>query len=239
MSVVINGTTGIELPTTSAQFDNDVSAASTAFVQRALGNFSDNIFISTPTQLLASHVGSYIASSANLTLPDGTTCIPGNIITITGSGSNIVVSPFGTDLLQTNAGTIVSNITIPSLTSIRFRCTGANGWYVLADDASLEYSPLFSLLENTNGYQKLPSGLIIQWGAGSTTSGTGSITFPIAFPNACLHFSAQYGGASGISNVPICANSIPSTTGCNIYMTDHAGTGLGTVGGYKWVALGY
>lgn len=37
----------------------------------------------------------------------------------------------------------------------------------------------------TEGYQKLPSGLILQWGV--TTSGTsGTETFPIAFPNACF-----------------------------------------------------
>lgn len=37
----------------------------------------------------------------------------------------------------------------------------------------------------TEGCQKLPSGLILQWGV--TTSGTSGIeTFPIAFPNACF-----------------------------------------------------
>ncbi len=39
-----------------------------------------------------------------------------------------------------------------------------------------------------NGYQKLPSGLIIQWGvAQSTTQGElGTNTFPVSFPNSCL-----------------------------------------------------
>lgn len=37
----------------------------------------------------------------------------------------------------------------------------------------------------TNGYQKLPSGLIIQWGSGLLTSG-GTVSFPTAFPNACV-----------------------------------------------------
>ncbi len=40
-----------------------------------------------------------------------------------------------------------------------------------------------------NGYQKLPGGLIIQWATGTnqTTETTQTITFPIAFPTACLH----------------------------------------------------
>ena len=40
----------------------------------------------------------------------------------------------------------------------------------------------------TNGYQKLPSGLIIQWVEGTSviTEGTQTITFPIAFTTAVL-----------------------------------------------------
>jgi hypothetical protein len=41
---------------------------------------------------------------------------------------------------------------------------------------------------SANGYQKLPSGLIIQWGKGAamTTEASETVTFPIAFPNTCL-----------------------------------------------------
>ncbi|MDE9583646.1 gp53-like domain-containing protein [Citrobacter braakii] len=40
-----------------------------------------------------------------------------------------------------------------------------------------------------SGYQKLPSGLIIQWGVSSTSSSTGqaTATFPIAFPNGLIN----------------------------------------------------
>lgn len=34
-----------------------------------------------------------------------------------------------------------------------------------------------------NGYQKLPGGLIVQWGQVAATAATGTTTFPIAFPN--------------------------------------------------------
>lgn len=45
----------------------------------------------------------------------------------------------------------------------------------------------FGNSKGTSGYQKLPNGLIIQWGVGALTK-TANITnnFPIAFPNACL-----------------------------------------------------
>ena len=42
----------------------------------------------------------------------------------------------------------------------------------------------------TNGYQKLSNGLIIQWGR-SSASGGRTISFPIAFPNACLNVVAS------------------------------------------------
>ena len=37
---------------------------------------------------------------------------------------------------------------------------------------------------SASGYQKMPGGLIIQWGVGSV--GVSSVTFPITFPNAVL-----------------------------------------------------
>lgn len=49
----------------------------------------------------------------------------------------------------------------------------------------------FSALKTTNGYQKLPSGIIIQWGALSFPGATGgTVTFPLAFPVACLNVLA-------------------------------------------------
>lgn len=38
---------------------------------------------------------------------------------------------------------------------------------------------------SANGYVKLPSGLIIQWGALTITGGDIAVTFPTAFPTAC------------------------------------------------------
>lgn len=36
-----------------------------------------------------------------------------------------------------------------------------------------------------NGWQRLPSGLILQWGATTVTAGNLTVAFPTAFPNAC------------------------------------------------------
>lgn len=39
--------------------------------------------------------------------------------------------------------------------------------------------------KSTTGYQKLPGGVIIQWGQVTTNNGVGVWTFPIAFPTIC------------------------------------------------------
>lgn len=45
---------------------------------------------------------------------------------------------------------------------------------------------------NPNGYQKMPGGLIMQWGQSSafTTEVSQEVLFPIVFPNACLQVIA-------------------------------------------------
>jgi len=75
---------------------------------------------------------------------------------------------------------------------------------------AINFGQLAGLL-SSNGYQKFPNGLIIQWGsatataAGSATVCTG--TLPLAFPNVKLHvFGTIADKSSGVT-----------TTGMNIY----------------------
>lgn len=48
---------------------------------------------------------------------------------------------------------------------------------------------------STNGYQKLPGGVILQWGV----STSGSATFPVTFPNAVLQVIGQVDSSFGTS----------------------------------------
>jgi len=64
------------------------------------------------------------------------------------------------------------------------------------------FSNEFLASKAANGYQKLPSGLIIQWGEVRATAPTApisqnaDITFPIAFPNAAFQISVSCGVAT-------------------------------------------
>lgn len=65
----------------------------------------------------------------------------------------------------------------------------------------------------TNGYTYLPNGMILQWGT-DTTAGAGStvITFPIAFPNACLNATACIRStAAGTSNFSLVYPTLSTT----------------------------
>jgi microcystin-dependent protein len=71
----------------------------------------------------------------------------------------------------------------------------------------------------TNGYKKFADGLIIQWGGPAT----GAITFPLAFPTACLNVTV--GGTSG------------NQTNERVVSVSTTGFTLGGVG--YWMAIGY
>ncbi|HZJ92202.1 MAG TPA: hypothetical protein VFD09_03905, partial [Thiopseudomonas sp.] len=45
-----------------------------------------------------------------------------------------------------------------------------------------------------NGYQKLPSGLIIQWGGGAASNAGAALSWPIAFPNGIFSAVAMHNG---------------------------------------------
>lgn len=88
----------------------------------------------------------------------------------------------------------------------------------------------------SSGYQKLPSGIIIQWGYG-TTAGSGGValTFPVAFPTACLSVTATpvNGGLTAVS-VVVAAYSRFSTT---VYAATPATAGVAIGVGY--IAIGW
>lgn len=91
---------------------------------------------------------------------------------------------------------------------------------------------------NTNGYMILPNGIIFEWGStnASTTVDT-SITFPVAFPNACLNIQATYNKTAGVGDATITRVSNISKTG--FLMTRDAFTTVYSTVNKAWFAIGY
>jgi len=94
----------------------------------------------------------------------------------------------------------------------------------------------FTSSKATNGYQKLPGGLIIQWGS-STVS---NVVFPVSFPTAVLNASATkgvVGGSSGANTAEMVLGSV-TLSGCTV-SAYQAGGGFRTYQGVLWMAIGY
>jgi len=103
--------------------------------------------------------------------------------------------------------------------------------------------------KSTNGYQKLPSGLIIQWGkvqiknsssdADSTVSA--NVTFPISFPNTLLNVfvSSQENGHMEASEHVLTVVSA-SSSAAKLLAERLTGTNDDNENFYlNWLAIGY
>ncbi len=115
--------------------------------------------------------------------------------------------------------------------------TGGNSEALTAEmgkELSARFVDDFLSLKSENGYQKLPGGLIIQWGL-STGVSSRTATFPIAFPNECLNI----GGSTYLSlgNFQTC--SFRNATNQNFGIQTGDVNNVAQPNPVKWFAIGY
>lgn len=106
----------------------------------------------------------------------------------------------------------------------------------LGDLSTRSLSVDFNASFAANGYQKLPGGLIIQWGTTAliSTDALLSVTFPIAFPNAALSITG-----SGVSSQ---ISGGATQTGFNFPTLSTTGFIVAndtTQNNIRWIAIGY
>ena len=96
----------------------------------------------------------------------------------------------------------------------------------------------FSVNKVTNGYQMLPSGIIIQWGVTGSISGDNSatVTFPISFPNAVFSVTAT---ANASDSYDIFAKARDLTQDNFVARMEFTGSGSNGSGTIQWIAIGY
>lgn len=89
-----------------------------------------------------------------------------------------------------------------------------------------------------NGYQKLPSGLIIQWGNNSVPgqSVDAVITLPLAFPNSFLAVVATLGSSLGGTSNVVGIGAAPNGTKTSFDVTVPSNSTTGA--GFSWLAIG-
>lgn len=172
--------------TTPPQFDNDTSIANTEFVQRALGNFSGYLATNTGSVLSPNTAPGKIvnmtagAAAFTLTLPLTSSLPDGAAIFIQNtSGRDNAVARQGSDFISVD-GSNETSVFIRTGEGASFVKAGA--FWLMSGTAALFKSGSFGASLASNGYQKLPGGLIIQWGAVNAAVSPGTlVTFPISF----------------------------------------------------------
>lgn len=185
--------TGTPNAPTPAQFDSSQKLANTEFIKRQGLQFANYYAVSAATVLTAADAGKAItvngSSTFSITLPSASGLPSGAMISLGSTASvGISVQRYGTDLIYpAQSGGITSFVILPG-DNVILTSNGAGAWAVVSGSAMLPYSGLFGSNLASSGYQKLPSGLIIQWGTTTSSSASAGVStaFPIAFPNSCL-----------------------------------------------------
>lgn len=144
--------TGTSSVPTAAQYDNDNSIASTAFVQRALGNFSAITIIQSTTTLGQSAYGQAIqldaSSPVTVTLPAAST-IPGGAIWFFAQGSAVhtIATPSGAWIFAPQAGmtgTSYTSLTVQPGQTIYMVNRGGAEWDVMGGTWLVANTPVLS-----------------------------------------------------------------------------------------------
>jgi hypothetical protein len=224
---------------TAPQFDAGRTAATSEFVQRALGNYANARGISTSTQLTVADVGYAIGLGGNatftVTLPDAATVPNGATISLHCRNSAPVTVASKTGSQISPQGAYLSSIVMNTGESANF--IRESGTWTVYGTASLKYASSFSGMVGNPGYQKYPSGNIDQWGYGTTdANGEVYVTFPISFPTAFVSVVATHVGGDGAMVIMISGSA--SQQGCRLKVRDaHASVSAGW--GVTYFAKGY
>lgn len=214
--------TGNPTVPTQVQFNDSTRIASTAFVQRALGNYAGGTAATGSGTLTAVDVGKcYVftgASAATITLPAIASVAFGGAVTIHNTGTAaLTVDGNGSEQIDRGAGSAASITIKPGNSATLVRVQFSTVWHLAGPSAAWDASADLS----ESGYQRLPSGLILQWTTCSVPAfGSYIWTYPMVFPSACLNVSAtpREGGNA------LFTQGTPSTTTCQIDDSGGGGT---------------
>lgn len=83
-----------------------------------------------------------------------------------------------------------------------------------------------------NGYQKLPGGVIIQWGLATVAAGNNTVTLPLAFPTSMFTAVATQSSPFGVG---LTVNNIITVSNFTVSNFNIASN---VPGGVYWIAIG-
>jgi len=228
LQAAITGALGVTPP----QFDNDTSLATTAFVQRAIGNARGYTSLAETTNMDESHAGKVIHfgdDEITLNLPPTASVANGTVVTLwNGNSNNSFIGKQGSDTI------VIANSTYSSIPSglnetYSFIKVGAQ-WILIGGSGLNKYVRSFQSVMTTSGYQRLPSGVIIQTGRGTFNKAV-SASLPIVFPTAFVGFAAVHVGGDNTANPSLNGYTTSTITLNWAYAAETVDA--------VWIAIGY
>lgn len=220
--VITGGSLAALAAPTPPRFANDRRAANTEFVQRALGNYSSSIPGVAGSTLTAADVGRVVICNQApgvVTLPLANSVPSGAQVTLFITGPGWTVARQGGDMINTGLLALTSRA-LGQGDHLTLVSDGGTVWNIVGGAGQLAGSTAFGASLAASGWQRLPSGLIMQWGA-AANAGSGArqidVTLPVAFPTAHLRSLAVDTGAGCF---PIGATPL-STTQIRLFLPSH------------------
>lgn len=181
----------------------------------------------------------YQPLDALLTALAGQTTAANNVQAYSGSDTATLLS---TGTSSGNIPLVGTSSATESLAGLIEIATDAEAQAFTANKA-IDGAKLATALQGSNqsiaasGYQKIPGGLIIQWGAAADPgdSTDTSVTFPLAFPTACFIAHPQVSTAEVIASQGGTRVKTISATG----FTYDTNVGVAAKGASTWFAIGH
>lgn len=211
----------VEVFPTPAQFSNSILGATTEFVQRALGNYQDAIVLTTNTTLTALDYGKVFfidATSGNKTITLPTPPAQGGcavkIYKADSTANTVAVTTPSGSIIGTNnfnGGTSSTTVTLRQVGDFLDLCSQSGSYYGLSGGGGALISP--------TGYQKLPSGLLIQWGSITNTGATDTVNFALTFPTVVYCVTTSQ--SNGAGQMPL--SVISAITSSNFTLKSYIG----------------
>ena len=230
---------------TASQFDNDTSIATTAFVQRALGNLGGVDSYNASFTLVASQAGRgvlyYGGTDASAVLPLSSACPTGSAFLVHNvSGFTLTVQRQGGDVLL-GVGGATSVALGPGDSLLVANQNAAGQWMVLGGSAQSRYSYSATLKANTSGsYPGMSVGHAA--GAGNSDTLDGWDLNDVRQWGNLLNVPALVYDNGGTYGINIGGNAATASTAGNADTVDgyHAGGFWRTdqaASGYNWYKL--
>ncbi|MDR6408499.1 UNVERIFIED_ORG: hypothetical protein ABIC62_001889 [Burkholderia sp. 1595] len=235
--------TGTPKAPTPAQFDNTTRLATMAALRRQGLQASGIIAPSTSQALTPAIAGgtvlAFSVSPITLTLPAVSSFpVGGRIEFLNISAGAATVARTGNDTIALNATGGSTSIVLNNGDTLTLEASSTGQWYAVGGSAQLGFSTAFNASLSAAGYQKLPSGLILQWGTSTiATQSMQTVTLPVAYPNAFILAAGNTGTVitPNAASISLGFQGNGSKTSFNVI----AGTASSGSTGISWISIGY